>query len=200
MILGSWHPSVVLTYVGAAASTFGMWLVVTGRLRGAVVALVVAGIADLFDGPVARSMSRTDEQRAFGVQLDSLVDVVSFVAFPVVLVAALVGQWWVVPLLVLYVVAGVARLTQFTVVASADDTPRGYRGVPVTYAALVLPLVDLLRPVTGEAFGPLVGAVTVLLAAGFVLDVPVPKPGRTASAGFGIMAVGVVLLVALGWG
>lgn len=196
MIIGSWHPSVVLTYLGAATSALGMTLALGGHLSGAVACLVVAGLADLFDGPVARSMSRTDAQRAFGVQVDSLTDVLSFVAFPVVLVAALVDAWWVVPVLALYTVAGLARLTHFTVAVDPAGSPRShFQGLPVTYAALVLPLTALLRPHVGEAFGPFLTVVTAALAVLYVLDVPVPKPRGAAYAALGLLAV--ALLVAL---
>lgn len=201
MIIGSWHPSVVLTYLGAATSALGMTLALGGHLSGAVACLVVAGLADLFDGPVARSMSRTDAQRAFGVQVDSLTDVLSFVAFPVVLVAALVDAWWVVPVLALYTVAGLARLTHFTVAVDVDADAAGaprrhFQGLPVTYAALVLPLTALLRPHVGEAFGPLLTVVTAALAVLYVLDVPVPKPRGAAYAALGLLAVAILVALA----
>ena len=200
MILGSWHPSVVLTYAGAATSALGMSLAVAGHLRGAVACLVLAGLADLFDGPVARSMTRTDAQRAFGVQVDSLADVFSFVAFPVVLVAVLVGQWWVVPVLALYTVTGLARLTHFTVTAEVvheGTSPGHFRGLPVTYAALVLPLTALLRPHVGAAFEPVLAAVAAILAVLFVLDVPVAKPRGTAYAALGLLAVAIMVALAV---
>ena len=198
MILGSWHPSVVLTYVGAATSALGMSLAISGHFRGALACLVVAGLADLFDGPVARTTSRTDAQRAFGVQVDSLTDVFSFVAFPVVLVAALVGEWWVVPVLALYTVTGLARLAHFTVTAAVDDTPGGhFHGLPVTYSALVLPLTALLRPHLGTTFGPFITVVTAALAVLFVLDVPVPKPRGVAYAAFGLLAVAIMVALAV---
>ena len=199
MIIGSWHPSVVLTYAGAATSALGMSLALDGHLSGAVACLVVAGLADLFDGPVARAMSRTAAQRAFGVQVDSLADVLSFVAFPVVLVAALVGHWWVVPVLALYTVAGLARLTHFTVAAAgAGAGPRRhFQGLPVTYAALVLPLAALLRPQLGAVFGPVITVVAALLAVLFVLDVPVPKPRGLAYVALGLLAVAILVALAV---
>lgn len=198
MIIGSWHPSVVLTYVGAATSALGMSLAISGHFRGALACLVLAGLADLFDGPVARAMSRTDAQRAFGVQVDSLTDVFSFVAFPVVLVAALVGEWWVVPVLALYTVTGLARLTHFTVTVAVDETPRHhFRGLPVIYAALVLPLTALLRPHLGAGFAPLITLVTAALAVLFVLDVPFSKPRGVAYAALGLLAVAIMVALAV---
>jgi CDP-diacylglycerol--serine O-phosphatidyltransferase len=40
--------------------------------------LALAALADTFDGKFARRFQRTDFDRSFGVQLDSLVDAVSF--------------------------------------------------------------------------------------------------------------------------
>lgn len=208
MIIGTWHRSVWLTYAGTAASVVGMGLVFGGYFAAAVGCLVIAGLADLFDGPVARSTTRTSHQQKFGIQLDSLADVISFVAFPVVLVGALIDTWWITFVLVGYAVAGLARLTQFTVVAeetasaeslqkkSARDATRTfYRGVPVTYAALTLPLVILTRPYTGAVFPWLLAATVAVVGFLFVWDVPVPKPRGIAYLFFGVLAV--LVLVAL---
>ena len=48
-----------------------------------VLCLVLSGICDAFDGIVARSKKdRTEEEKAFGIQLDSLCDVIAFGFFP----------------------------------------------------------------------------------------------------------------------
>ena len=82
-IVGFWNPSVILTYVGMSIAILGMFLAVSGRINYSFICLVLCGICDLFDGVVARRFKRTDEEKAFGIELDSLVDVVSFIALPV---------------------------------------------------------------------------------------------------------------------
>ena len=80
LFLGCYNKSVILTYLGVSISLLGM---INIEHRGiSVICLVTAGICDLFDGVVARKSKRTDTERAFGVQIDSLADMISFIAFP----------------------------------------------------------------------------------------------------------------------
>ena len=55
-----------LTVFGLMSALFGALLAVQGKLHFAMVALVVAGLADLFDGPLARTIERSDEEKLFG--------------------------------------------------------------------------------------------------------------------------------------
>ena len=76
MIIGYYNKSVILTFVGILISIFGMLNVANTDI--ALTCLILAGICDLFDGVVARKCKRTDKEKAFGVQIDSLADVISF--------------------------------------------------------------------------------------------------------------------------
>src|SRR5574339_28462 len=91
----------------------------------------------MFDGRVAR-MTRT--QSAFGVELDSLADVVSFGAAP----ALLVYKWALAPLGLLglflsfaYAACGALRLARFNVLAWRGDkgASRFFVGLPIPLAA-----------------------------------------------------------------
>jgi CDP-diacylglycerol---serine O-phosphatidyltransferase len=91
----------------------------------AAVLLIFAMLFDLMDGRVAR-MTKT--QSAFGLQLDSLADVISFGVAPAVLVYKWVLYRFPVPGLLgsfLYVAAAAVRLARFNVLASSST------GVPV---------------------------------------------------------------------
>ncbi len=197
MILGSWQPSVVLTYAGAVAAAYGIGLAAAGSVRGALTCLVIAGLADLADGPVARSLRRDDAAKRFGVVLDTVADVVSFVALPVALLFALLPRAAAAGVAAVWVVAALARLAHFTAVdADAAGPVRHYRGVPVTYAALVIPVVGLLRPIlAGTGFQVLLAAAMLGLALLFVVDVRVPKPRGLAYGAFGALALIVLVLL-----
>jgi CDP-diacylglycerol--serine O-phosphatidyltransferase len=102
--------------------------------------LVFAMFFDLLDGRVAR-MTRT--QSAFGLQLDSLADVISFGVAP----ALVVYQWSMFrfPIMgqlvaFLYVAAGAVRLARFNVLATAksgepNKPGRHILGLPIPCAA-----------------------------------------------------------------
>lgn len=200
--LGILNWSVAITYAGVASAVLGMWLAVTARVEGALIALVIAGLCDLFDGPVARRVARDDDARRFGAEIDSLADMVSFIALPIVVSfgMGLHSIWWV-PLFAAYALAGVIRLGYFNAVTRTDPTDprdgaavRYYRGVPVTYAALVLPvaaLATLAVPTGGRPW--LFGAVLAVMGLLFVLDVPVRKPSGAAYAMFGAIAIALVV-------
>jgi CDP-diacylglycerol--serine O-phosphatidyltransferase len=200
-LLGYLNRSVLLTYAGVVSAVLGIWLAQTARIEGALICLVISGLCDLFDGPVARRFARDAVARRFGQEIDSLADMVSFIALPVVVAFGLgVRSIWWVPVLAGYALAGLIRLGYFSAVTLADatDAPDGartlyYRGVPVTYAALVLPVAALATIAVPATAGPwLVGATLALLGLLFVLDVPVRKPRGASYAVFAAVAVALV--------
>jgi CDP-diacylglycerol---serine O-phosphatidyltransferase len=107
------------------------------QLYQAALAIVFAMIFDAFDGRVAR-MTKT--QSDFGMQLDSLADVISFGAAP----GLLVYKWALAPLGVIgiflsctYVACGALRLARFNVLAARGDkgSSRFFVGLPIPLAA-----------------------------------------------------------------
>lgn len=106
-------------------------------LYRAALAIFFAIFFDMFDGRVAR-MTKT--QSDFGVQLDSLADVVSFGAAP----ALLVYRWALAPLGFLglflsfsFAACGALRLARFNVLAARGDkaSHRFFVGLPIPLAA-----------------------------------------------------------------
>ena len=64
---------------GLLAALLGLYFAIRGVYPAALIALLWAIVFDWSDGRIARAMKgRTAEQRAFGAQLDSLIDIVSF--------------------------------------------------------------------------------------------------------------------------
>src|SRR5512139_466579 len=107
------------------------------QLYQAALAIFFAIFFDMFDGRVAR-MTRT--QSDFGVELDSLADVVSFGAAPVLLVY----KWALAPLGFLglflafaFAACGALRLARFNVLAARGDkaSHRFFVGLPIPLAA-----------------------------------------------------------------
>jgi CDP-diacylglycerol--serine O-phosphatidyltransferase len=107
------------------------------QLYQAALAIFFAQFFDAFDGRVAR-MTKT--QSDFGVQLDSLADVVSFGAAP----ALLVYKWALAPLGFIglfvsfsFAACGALRLARFNVLAQRGDkgSSRFFVGLPIPLAA-----------------------------------------------------------------
>lgn len=183
-MIGKWNKSVIVTYVGMLLSVVSMFLLMSGLNRFAMMCFMGAGICDLFDGTIARMCKRTEEEKNFGIQLDSLVDVVSFIVLPVVLVIKICGvKWYSVIACALYVLFGVCRLAYFNVCQEENedkDSPiKYYTGLPVTYAAMIFPLLYLSSiwldiAVTGYILCSAMAVMAVL----FVMKLKFIKPGK----------------------
>jgi len=104
-------------------------------------ALVVAAlICDVFDGRVARARN---QYSAFGRELDSLADIVSFGVAPAALAyAAGMQGGWDGLILVYFVCCGVSRLARFNVTADAlsagADKVRYFEGTPIPTSVLLV--------------------------------------------------------------
>ena len=183
-LIGFYDYTVILTYMSLLSACSGMVLASRGRPTAAVLCLLLSGICDAFDGVVARSKKgRTDDEKAFGIQIDSLCDAVSFGVFPAVLCYYMgVDGFPGLLILFLYCLCAVIRLAFFNVLEGNRQKTEGgcnkaYRGLPVTSVSILLPVVWLLRPLVPEhAFLALLHTVMAVTAFLFVLDFSVRKP------------------------
>jgi CDP-diacylglycerol---serine O-phosphatidyltransferase len=149
-------PEPILLYRAAISIFFGMFF-------------------DMFDGRVARL---TKTQSEFGVQLDSLADLVSFGAAPGILLyrwSLMSLGFWGVFIAFLYVACGALRLARFNVLASKEPGSMKYFvGLPIplaagTVVALVMSSYPFENPFLGGSTG--VAVVTIMLAALMVSNV-----------------------------
>ncbi|MBP5679217.1 MAG: CDP-alcohol phosphatidyltransferase family protein [Bacilli bacterium] len=192
MILGKWNKSVILSYIGLLSSILGIIFCMKVQINYAVICMMVTGLCDLFDGTVARRCKRTKEEKQFGIELDSLIDVFDFIAFPIVFFYAIGFQeWYYYPLFCFYGIMGIARLAHFNTIVDNNNKPVPfYHGLPVTYAALIFPLAHffctLFFPgILLIVIGILIFVVTIF----YIIDVPVPKPKLLPSVGLLILAI-----------
>jgi CDP-diacylglycerol--serine O-phosphatidyltransferase len=120
-----------------------MVLASQGRFVDAAIAVFVAMVLDILDGKVAR-LTKTTTQ--FGVEFDSLADVVSFCVAPAFmlyhLVLADLGRAaWLGAFL--FVICGALRLARFNVYAGVSDR-RYFVGLPTPAAAGIVGATVLL--------------------------------------------------------
>ncbi len=183
-LIGFYDYTVILTYASLVCAGIGMVLAFGGNYNAAICCLLICGLCDAFDGMVARSKkNRTEEEKAFGIQIDSLCDAVSFGVAPAVLCYCM-GMREIpgVAILVYYCLCGVIRLAFFNVMEekrqkTEDGCNRYYRGLPITSASIILPPVYLLRfAVPAKIFVIILHGVMALMGTLFILDFRVKKP------------------------
>jgi CDP-diacylglycerol--serine O-phosphatidyltransferase len=161
----------LVTLVGLGFGMVGLAAVSAGALKTAAACGIWAMVCDTFDGPIARrSRSRTDHHRAFGVQLDSLADIVCSTVLP----AALLIAWYEaapVPVAVgvLLVLSGALRLAYFNLFGRIDGATVG---LPVAYTPTLV-AVPLLLPASGV--GPAIFLILIAVAILQVLPVRIPE-------------------------
>jgi CDP-diacylglycerol--serine O-phosphatidyltransferase len=200
-LIGFYDYTVVLTYISLISSVLGMTRAIHGDYKFAIFCLALSGICDAFDGRVARTKkNRSDDEKAFGVQLDSLCDVICFGIFPAMICYLLgVRGTLGVILVMFYCICAVIRLAFFNVLEAKRQQTEGgankvYRGLPVTSIAFILPLAFWLQFVLPElVFMILLHAILLGVGFLFILDFPLRKPGLKT-----IISLSVVLALTVG--
>ena len=152
----------------------------------AIVCLALSGLLDMFDGKVARTKkNRTDDQKLFGVQIDSLCDVVCFGIFPA-MICYVLGVRGVFGGIVIayYCVCSVIRLGFFNVLETnrqreEDGANKYYHGLPITTMAIVLPIVFLLNFCISEwEFKWVLLATLLVVGTLFIVNFKLRKPSN----------------------
>lgn len=199
MWIGFYNYTVVLTYLGLISSVYGMTEALDGRFTTAIACLVISGICDMLDGKVARTRERTNDEKRFGIQIDSLCDLICFGAFPAFLGYGLgLRGFWGTTAMCLYVLAAVIRLGFFNVMEEkrqqeTTEARKYYQGLPVTSIAIIFPLVYLMRPSFGQqTYLRILIWVMLLVAFLFISKIKVYKPGNKMM--IVIIVAGVIIL------
>jgi len=167
-----------------------MLFAISGEPWMSLIALMLAGIADMLDGVVARRLDLGAEDQRFGAQLDSVIDALSFGAAPAVFYYLAFPQLpLALTLCFVHLFSVVWRLSRFAVVGATEsqEGQRTYQGLPCTYVALTLPgsaAVALCDPMLAPWA---LGSVGLLTALFMLSRVSVPRPGR----------LGMILLILL---
>lgn len=219
-LLGVYNYTVILTYVGMLFAFAGIHFVFSNNDRSFILALLclmVAGVMDMFDGKVASTKKdRTPAEKLFGIQIDSMADIISYGVFPSLIVYKLaigdkqypVDHPWqsriVICICALYLLSALIRLSYFNV----DEMERQnkttasrheYRGLPVTSVAVVLPAVFIVSYFMGNSRPPIHAAATLLLimSIAFITPFRMLKPhlvGKIVLILIGLIELALLLL------
>ena len=208
-MIGFYDYTVVLTYLSLVSGMTGVIICLHGIGHPfiGIFFLMLSGLCDTFDGRVARSKkNRTAREKAFGVQIDSLADLVAFGVLPPCVGMAMLrsserftdqphvflqgaeDKRIIYPIIcmiicLIYVLAAMIRLAYFNVLdeekrygTGMGDAPAGFVGLPVTSSSLIFPTVMLIHLKTRADLTLLYFGVMLVTAGLFVSRISVPKP------------------------
>lgn len=212
-MLGFYNYTVILTYISLCSAVTGIFTGIMGSGHPfiATTCLMLCGLCDAFDGIVARSKKdRTTAEKKFGIQIDSLVDLIAFGVLPCAIgYACYMSHYattykisdkitilrplshWKIPIFfivfALFVLAALIRLAYFNVMeeerqSKTDEKRKYYSGLPVTSACLIFPTIMLIQYIIGKGFdvSPFYVIALLVTAFLFVSKIQIKKPGFKA--------------------
>ena len=208
-MIGFFDYTVLLTYLSLLSAGCGILVSLNGdgHPYWGIAFLLFSGLCDAFDGKVARTKKdRSEMEQKFGIQIDSLSDLVAFGVLPMCIGMAMVRRsealaayTWVRYVLagitLLYMLAAMIRLAYFNVAEEERQkrekgiARKVYLGLPVTSAALIFPTVLLFQFILKSLdITPIYFGVALLTGFLFLSKIRIGKPGLR----------GILIMVGLG--
>ncbi len=201
MIIGYYNAANFITLAGLCSSLISCYLALTGSYKTAGLMFLLAGLCDMFDGRVARATDKGDmKRRTFGVQIDTVCDMVSFGVAPGIFAFA-VGfrDVFDVVIYILFACFGAIRLAYFNTQA-LTETPdlkmTSFTGMPIPTICFFLPVLALLMTfVAPEIMHWTFKAVYLLVGISFVINVKIKKPGSIMALFFLVAMLACVIVL-----
>jgi len=188
----------ICSLAGLLCALLAIYYAVLDNFPVAIIGMIWAVFFDWGDGIIARRMKgRTDEYRAFGAQLDSLIDIVSFGICPAVFLLSY-GEFspWFLPGAFVIVAVSAIRLSYFNIFGLIDDST--YMGLALDNNVIILAFVFLFEGVFSRTiFSVMLYTMCICLAA---LNVaPIRTPKFTGRWFYVLTVYTLVLTVIYGW-
>lgn len=202
-MLGFYNYTVILTYISLISSVVGITFAFEDHTFWAVFCLMLSGFCDMFDGKVAKTMKRSEDEKKFGIQIDSLSDLVAFGVLPAAIGYSIgLTEWWGKAIMVVFVLAALIRLAYFNVMEEqrqkkTSANRKEYLGLPVTSDALIIPLIYALKGFFETKFYIFYGIILLLVAFLFLYKFKVKKP--TLKGMIIMTIIGIIELLLLIW-
>ena len=217
MLLGFYDYTVILTYLSLVSAGLGIFVSLHGEGHPylGIFFLMFCGLCDAFDGKVARTKKdRSEAEIKFGIQIDSLSDLVAFGVLPACIGNAMIRRSVFIPevpstpsaskmenslcvllftIMLLYILAAMIRLAYFNVEEEERQKKETgirafYCGVPVTSASLLFPTVMLFQYIIPVDITMVYFAFMIVLGFAFLSRIQIKKPSFK----------GIMVLVAFG--
>ena len=202
---GFYNYTVIATYIGMLCGFCAIPALLGNQIRTAIILLMVAGLFDMFDGKIASTKkNRTPSEKKFGIQIDSLSDIICFGVLPGLITYVISGKM-IFSLICggAYMLCALIRLAYFNVCEEERQQTEGgtrktYDGLPVTMAAVIFPtfyiMMSILNINPAYVFPPLAAVMAFL----FIFAVKLPKANMTASVIMALIGIAELVFICVG--
>ena len=203
-MIGVYDYTVIATYLSLLFGLAGIYSASRGNLFAAILFLMLAGLLDAFDGRIARTKkNRTDTEKRFGIQIDSLNDLVCFGVLPAAIGTAMgCTAIWFLTTMAFFTLCALIRLAYFNVMEEerqegTSEVRTFYLGVPVTSASFIIPAYYLLSLYGGLTDYIVYAIGLFVLGVAFIAPVRVTKPGLKGILFMGLLGIAELVLFLL---
>lgn len=186
--------------VGLACTILAIYFSILGVYYAAMIGMIWAVAFDWADGLIARRMKgRTGNDRAFGGQLDVVIDIVSYGVTPAILLMSygkfepifLIGAFFMLA-------ASAIRLSYFSTFGLSDDSK--YTGLALDNNSIIIVFVFILESMLDQGVFSVIFYTTVLgLAALNVSQIKTPKFSGNLINVYALAAYTLVITGIYGW-
>ena len=203
-MFGVYDYTVIATYLSLLFGLAGIYSASRGNLFAAILFLMLAGMLDAFDGRIARTKkNRTDTEKRFGIQIDSLNDLVCFGVLPAAIGTAMgCTAIWFLTTMAFFTLCALIRLAYFNVMEEerqegTSEVRKFYLGVTVTSASFIVPAYYLLSLYGGLTDYIVYAIGLFVLGVAFIAPVRVTKPGLKGILFMGLLGIAELVLFLL---
>jgi len=198
---------VTLTYLSVIVAILGIHFALLENVRYALICLMISGVCDMFDGRVASLFKkRNTREKHYGIQIDSLADIISFGVLPAAIGYCGDGDavhkfitlgWFDTVIFPIYLMAALIRLAYYNVIETElhgqNKKRTYYEGLPVTSVAIIIPVVYAICHIFNKSMFGIYNLLLIFLSVAFILKIRVPKPrARTQVV---LVAVGLPIII-----
>ncbi|MBP3059344.1 hypothetical protein FEF22_000890 [Texas Phoenix palm phytoplasma] len=174
MFIGMYNYTTYLTYFNLIFGFLGISFSFYKYLIYASICLLICGILDMFDGFVSRfKKNRTLKEKQYGIQIDSLADMISFGVLPVFIGLNLMDNINNIMIFDVflslkqlkfiyfifgsfYVLSSLIRLAYFNVCSDKNVNLKSgisfFIGIPVTVSSIIFPFIILINFLLNKIF------------------------------------------------
>jgi CDP-diacylglycerol--serine O-phosphatidyltransferase len=188
----------ICSLAGLLCAMLAIYYAILGNFPAAIIGVLWAVVFDWADGIIARKMTgRTDQHRAFGGQLDSLIDIVSFGVFPAIFLLSY-GEFspWFLPGAFLIVATSAIRLSYFNVFGLIDN--KTYMGLALDNNVIILAFVFLFEGFINHTVFSIILYALLMVFVVFNLA-PIRTPKFAGKWFYVLIIYTLILTVIYGW-
>ena len=203
-MIGVYDYTVIATYLSLLFGLAGIYSASRGNLFAAILFLVRAVMRDAFGARSARTKrTRTGTEKRFGIQIDSLNDLVCFGVLPAAIGTAMgCTAIWFLTTMAFFTLCALIRLAYFNVMEEerqegTSEVRKFYLGVPVTSASFIVPAYYLLSLYGGLTDYIVYAIGLFVLGVAFIAPVRVTKPGLKGILFMGLLGIAELVLFLL---